>query len=149
MSNELEKDGTQKSGVMRGSGYGIGQDTAKMYSTFVPPNVSISSITSNTNMVTATSKGELHLMLETLLLAGKREEAIAVSVMHKEWAMAMLIASNCGSVEYSEVSKAYAESSFPAATPLHLATLLFSNQVCTNVHMYTLIHAYTNINKIK
>ena len=114
-------------------GNGNIQDTAQLYNTFIPPNVSISSLTSNTNIVRAASKGELYLMLETLLLAGKREEAIAVSVLHKEWAMAMLIASNCGSVEYSEVSKAYAENCFPASTPLHLATLLFSNQVRTFV----------------
>jgi hypothetical protein len=40
----------------------------------------------------------------------------------------MLVASNCGADKYREVSKAYASSSFPSSSPLHMATLLFSNQ---------------------
>jgi hypothetical protein len=66
--------------------------------------------------------------LEVLLLAGKREEAVALAVNRQEWAMAMLVATNCGKETYKEVSKAFAASTFPSSSPLHLAALLFSNQ---------------------
>jgi hypothetical protein len=73
-------------------------------------------------------RGELWATLEILLLAGKREEAVALAVNRQEWAMAMLIATNCGADTYKEVSKAFAASTFPPSSPLHLAALLFSNQ---------------------
>ena len=75
------------------------------------------------------TKGELYAHLEGLLLRGKREEAVAAAVGHREWPIALLIASNCGPEEYREVTKAYATCTFPNASPLHLAALLFSNQV--------------------
>ena len=75
------------------------------------------------------SKGELFSMIEEMLLTGKREEASTLAMEHREWALALLISSNCGPEKYREVSKAYATCTFPSSSPLHLATLLFSNQV--------------------
>ena len=88
------------------------------------------------NTIKDGSKGELFALLESLLLRGKRDEAVAAAVAHREWPIALLIASNCGPDEYREVTKAYATCTFPNASPLHLAALLFSNQVALSNQPY-------------
>jgi hypothetical protein len=45
-----------------------------------------------------------------------------------DWALALLVASNCGQEKYQEVCRAYATASLPLHSPLHLASMMFSNQ---------------------
>ena len=117
-------------------------ERVQLYSNFESTTVSSSSSSSGSsstlpstssslalNTMKDSSKGELFALLESLLLRGKRDEAVAAAVAHREWPIALLIASNCGPDEYREVTKAYATCTFPNASPLHLAALLFSNQV--------------------
>lgn len=87
------------------------------------------SIENTREMSKDNDKSEFFASLESVLLSGHREEAARLAVAHNEWPIALLIASNCGADKYREVAKAYAVSTFPACSPLHLATLLFSNQV--------------------
>jgi Sec23-binding domain of Sec16 len=101
-------------------------DTIQLYGSFVPPTPSSSSSSSAPRLL---SKAELYGTIESYLLSGRREEAVATAVLHKEWTLALLISSNCGEEEYREVSKAFAVATFPSASPLHLAALLFSSQV--------------------
>ena len=79
--------------------------------------------------MTCCEKGTLFVVIEQMLQTGRREEAALLASKNKEWALALLIASNCGTDTYKEVSRAFASSTFPSSSPLHLATLLFSSQV--------------------
>jgi Sec23-binding domain of Sec16 len=106
-----------------------GSSSSGSSSTSASPPHSSSMLALHTLKDKDSTKGELYAHLEGLLLRGKREEAVAAAVGHREWPIALLIASNCGPEEYREVTKAYATCTFPNASPLHLAALLFSNQV--------------------
>lgn len=112
-----------------GSSGGSGSSSSGSSSTSASPPHSSSILALHTLKDKDSTKGELYAHLEGLLLRGKREEAVAAAVGHREWPIALLIASNCGPEEYREVTKAYATCTFPNASPLHLAALLFSNQV--------------------
>ena len=79
--------------------------------------------------MTCCEKGTLFVVIEQMLQTGRREEAALLASKNKEWALALLIASNCGTDMYKEVSRAFASSTFPSSSPLHLATLMFSSQV--------------------
>ena len=114
----------------------LSSDSIQLYGTFLPPTPSIPPISSSTSPSTSSSsaprllnKGELYSTIESYLLSGRREEAVSTAVLHKEWTLALLISSNCGEEEYREVSKAFAVATFPSSSPMHLAALLFSNQV--------------------
>jgi Sec23-binding domain of Sec16 len=104
-------------------------DTIQLYGTFIPPTPANPASSSSSSAPRLLNKGELYSTIESYLLSGRREEAVATAVLHKEWTLALLISSNCGEEEYREVSKAFAVATFPSASPLHLAALLFSNQV--------------------
>ena len=70
--------------------------------------------------------------MEHLLFMGQRDEAIALAQHHQDFALALLVASNCGDgKKYQEVVRTYARASFPSASPLHLASLLFSSQAAS------------------
>ena len=84
--------------------------------------------------MSSSDKGQLFMIIENMLLTGKREEAALLASRESEWALALVIASNCGPSTYKEISKAYAISSFPRSSPLYLATLLFSNQVKSKIY---------------
>ena len=66
---------------------------------------------------------------------GQRDEAIALAQHHQDFALALLVASNCGDgKKYQEVVRTYAKASFPSVSPLHLASLLFSSQAASAIN---------------
>ena len=74
------------------------------------------------------SRSDCYASVECLLLAGRRDEAVSVASSSGDWALALLIASNCGQDKYQEVCRAYAAATLPQNSPLHLASMVFSNQ---------------------
>ena len=97
-------------------------------------NINSSSSSIECKKMSSSDKGQLFMIIENMLLTGKREEAALLASRESEWALALVIASNCGPSTYKEISKAYAISSFPRSSPLYLATLLFSNQVKSKIY---------------
>ena len=76
--------------------------------------------------------------MERLLFMGQRDEAIALAQHHQDFALALLVASNCGDgKKYQEVVRTYAKASFPSVSPLHLASLLFSSQAAAAINPHT------------
>jgi hypothetical protein len=66
--------------------------------------------------------------IETLLLLGRREEAIDIAMKAHLWSLALLIGSVCEKKVYQEVVRAYSESSFPRNSAMNLISLIYSNQ---------------------
>ena len=98
-------------------------------------NRSHSEGSSGIKVLSCHEKGDLFVVIEQMLQTGRREEAALLASKNKEWALALLIASNCGTDTYKEISRAFASSTFPSSSPLHLATLLFSGQVKNIMNM--------------
>lgn len=71
---------------------------------------------------------EQYSEIEALLVVGRREDALKKAVHYGEWSLAILIGSVCGADKYQEVVRSYSASHFPASAPLHLLTLMYTNQ---------------------
>jgi hypothetical protein len=67
--------------------------------------------------------------IESLLLHGKREEAVEEAVASRQFAMALLIASMCDRVTFQYVTKKFAMEIASNGAPLHTIALLFSGQL--------------------
>jgi hypothetical protein len=76
---------------------------------------------------------EQYVEIESLLVVGKKEEALKKAIQYGEWSLALLVGSVCGAEKYQEVIRGYSASHFPPSAPLHLLTLLFANQGATAV----------------
>jgi hypothetical protein len=66
---------------------------------------------------------------QNLLLRGKREEAVKCALSGGDHALALLIASLCGSNTYHTAATYYIQTNLAPGTPLHTATSLFANQI--------------------
>jgi hypothetical protein len=66
--------------------------------------------------------------LESLLLTGKRDAALSLSLEKQDWPTAMMLAGTIGQDRYQEVMRIYASTCFSIAHPLYLSTMLFSGQ---------------------
>jgi hypothetical protein len=66
--------------------------------------------------------------IETLLMLGRREEAIEFAMKGHHWSLAILIGSVCEKRVYQEVIRAYSETSFPRNSAMNLISLIYSNQ---------------------
>lgn len=66
--------------------------------------------------------------LEEMLLQGKREEALEAAMARGDWATAMLVGCVCPPKLYQEAMRRFADQKFPPQSPLHLLTLIYSNQ---------------------
>lgn len=71
---------------------------------------------------------EYIMNIETLLLRGQRDEALASAIEAQDWSMAMMLACVCGPEKYQEVVKSYAHTMFPQSSALHLLSMVYSNQ---------------------
>ena len=74
------------------------------------------------------NRGDVISTIEGLLLTGKREEAIELAICNNDWGLALLIGSAMGSTRYQQLVRQYADHSFPKHSPVHLMSMLFSNQ---------------------
>lgn len=82
----------------------------------------------------ATTVGaEQYSEIEALLVVGRREDALKKAIQCGEWSLAILIGSVCGAEKYQEVIRSYSASHFPASAPLHLLTLMYTNQATSAV----------------
>ena len=70
---------------------------------------------------------EQYCEIESLLVVGRKEDALRKSIQYHEWSLALLIGSVCGADKYAEVVQSYSHSHFPRATPLHLLTLMYAD----------------------
>lgn len=68
------------------------------------------------------------LHIENMLILGHREDAIEFAVQKKQWPLAMLVSSTCSAQIYQSVVQRYLESNIPQRTPLHMLSLIYSNQ---------------------
>jgi hypothetical protein len=66
---------------------------------------------------------------QSLLLRGKREEAVKCALSGGDHALALLIASLCGPNTYHTAARYYIQTNLTPGTPLHTATSLFANQI--------------------
>lgn len=76
---------------------------------------------------------DLHVAIEALLLSGKRDEAAQLCVDQQQWGLAFMLASVCSPAKYQSISKAFAEKHFATASPLHLLSLVYSNQAQAHI----------------
>ena len=67
--------------------------------------------------------------VESLLLKGKREEAVEVAIQGKQFAMALLIGSMCDRATFQHVTRKYAEDMLSNGSSLHTLSMLFSGQL--------------------
>ncbi len=74
------------------------------------------------------NRGDVISTIEGLLLTGKREEAIELAICNNDWSLALLIGSAMGTTRYQQLVRQYADHSFPKHSPVHLMSMLFSNQ---------------------
>jgi hypothetical protein len=72
-------------------------------------------------------------MVEGLLLAGRRDEAVQLAVEYQHWGLAFMLASVCSPLQYQALSKAFAEKHFSQASPMHLLSLVYSNQARSSI----------------
>jgi hypothetical protein len=77
---------------------------------------------------------QLYAKIEELLARGHRQEAAQLAAKNADWGLAMVIGSVCGTGIYQSIAKEYATSHFSPGTPLHLLSLLFSNQATEFLH---------------
>jgi len=103
-------------------------DSRALYASFAASSSSASSSLPSAATGTGGGTEEINASIEALLLLGKREDAVTLALQNKNWPLALLVSSMCGASRYQEVVKAYAQSSFPTAAPLHMLTLLYSQQ---------------------
>lgn len=66
--------------------------------------------------------------IESLLLSGRRSEAVDVATDAEDWPLAIIISSVCGKSTYQAVIRAYADKHFPKQSGLNLLSLIYSNQ---------------------
>ena len=66
--------------------------------------------------------------IQTLVLRGKRVEAIELAMETQNFALALLIASHCGPETYQNTVQQYTEKAFRNGSPLHTLGILFSGQ---------------------
>ncbi len=66
--------------------------------------------------------------IQSLLLRGKREDAVRCALTGNQYALALLIASVCDQSIYHAVARAFVDKALPLGTPLHTVTSLFANQ---------------------
>jgi hypothetical protein len=69
-----------------------------------------------------------HRELESLLLHGRREEALKLAVDKHMFALALLIGSVCGREQFQLAARCFADKSFSVSSPLHFSSMLFSSQ---------------------
>lgn len=67
--------------------------------------------------------------IQSLLLRGKREDAVMSALSTKQYALALLIASVCDHSTYHLAARCFVEKALPLGTPLHTVTSLFANQI--------------------
>ncbi|KAI2496147.1 COPII vesicle coating [Fragilaria crotonensis] len=76
----------------------------------------------------ASNRASLH-SIESLLLHGKREEAVQEAIASQQFAMALLIASMCDRSTFQHATKQFAEEIASSGSPLYTLALLFSGQL--------------------
>jgi len=101
--------------------------------------VLLASSTENTNSdQNKKEKGNIPLSLsptsdlsevQDLILRGDRESAVSEALTQKNYALALLIASMCDRTTYQIASRRFADEVLECGSPLHTATLLFSNNL--------------------
>jgi hypothetical protein len=69
------------------------------------------------------------ILIENLLTLGQREEAIDIAIQKKLWPLAFLISSISGAQVYQRTVQQYVNSTIIGGTPLHILSLIYSNQV--------------------
>jgi hypothetical protein len=69
------------------------------------------------------------LRLESLLLHGKREEAVHEAIVGRHFGLALLVASMCDRKTFQHATKMFAEVTLVDGSPLHTLALLFSGQL--------------------
>ena len=67
--------------------------------------------------------------VQDLILSGERESAVSEALTQKNYALALLIASMCDRTTYQITSRRFADEVLERGSPLHTATLLFSNNL--------------------
>jgi len=67
--------------------------------------------------------------IQTLLMRGKREEAVKRALTGKHYALALLIASVCDHSTYHAVARCFVDKALAAGSPLHTVAALFANQM--------------------
>ena len=74
------------------------------------------------------NRASLH-SIESLLLHGKREEAVQEAIASQQFAMALLVASMCDRSTFQHATKKFAEQIASSGSPLYTLALLFSGQL--------------------
>lgn len=67
--------------------------------------------------------------VQDLLLRGERESAVSEALSQKNYALALLIASMCDRTTYRITAQRFADEALQIGSPLHTATLLFSDNL--------------------
>lgn len=67
--------------------------------------------------------------VESLLLRGKREEAVHEAIASKNFTMALLVSSMCGRETFQDATRQFADEVFLSGSPLHTLAMLFSGQL--------------------
>ena len=67
--------------------------------------------------------------VQDLLLRGERESAVSEALTQKNFALALVIASMCDRTTYRITARRFADEALPVGSPLHTATLLFSDNL--------------------
>ena len=98
----------------------------QMYLNHTPPTGSMSK--GESPEVNRQLLADQHTAIETLLLEGRREEAVAKALECDNWALAIVVASVCSRDTYQGVIKAFADANFPKASGLNLLALVYSSQ---------------------
>jgi hypothetical protein len=74
--------------------------------------------------------------IEVYLLAGQREAAYELAMQQEDWSLAMMFACVLGPEKYQEVMKVYAQKNFAPTSPLHLVSMLYSNQAQKTIALH-------------
>lgn len=67
--------------------------------------------------------------VQDLVLKGLREDAVSEALTQRNYALALVIASMCDRTTYQIAAKRFADEALDVGSPLHTATLLFSNNM--------------------
>ena len=67
--------------------------------------------------------------VQTLLVRGKREEAVASALSCRNYTLALIIAAMCDRETYQNVAKQFVDDRLMKGSPLHTTALLFSGQL--------------------
>ena len=86
--------------------------------------------TNKEKAIAATNLAETEAVavIESLLVLGKREEAVSHALAHQQWFLALMISSTCAPTLYQSVVSTYANQNVVNASTLHSLLLLYSNQ---------------------